>query len=157
MRRPKIGLALGSGGARGFAHLGVIKVLSDEGVPVDLLAGSSMGALVGCFYAAGHDLNRLYQISAKFKRKYYLDFTVPKMGFIAGNRVKELIRVFTHGKRLEDLSIPVSVVATDLMTGEKVIFTKGPIAEAVRASISIPGIFVPEKYDGKLLIRRWCR
>ncbi len=152
MRRPKIGLALGSGGARGFAHLGVLKVFKDAGIPVDLIAGSSMGALVGCLYAAGHDLQRLYQLSTMFKRKYYLDFTVPKMGFIAGNRVKDLIRIFTHGKKLEDLPIPVGVVATDLMTGEKVVFTKGPIADAVRASISIPGIFVPVKYDGKLLV-----
>lgn len=152
MRRPKIGLALGSGGARGFAHLGVIKVLKDEGIPIDLIAGSSMGALVGCFYGAGLDIERLYNLSKVFKRKYYLDFTVPKMGFIAGNRVKELIRIFTHGKNLEQLDIPVSVVATELMSGEKTVFKTGPIAEAVRASISIPGIFVPEKYNGKLYV-----
>ncbi|MDZ5470678.1 patatin-like phospholipase family protein [Bacillus sp. 31A1R] len=152
MQRPKIGLALGSGGARGFAHLGVIKVLKDEGIPIDLIAGSSMGALVGCFYGAGLDVERLYKLSKVFKRKYYLDFTVPKMGFIAGNRVKELIRVFTHGKNLEQLDIPVGVVATDLKAGEKVVFKEGPIAEAVRASIAIPGIFVPEKFNGKLLI-----
>lgn len=152
MNRPKVGLALGSGGARGFAHLGVMKVLLEEGIPVDYIAGSSMGALVGCFYAAGSDIDRLYKLSRVFKRKYYLDFTVPKMGFIAGKRVKELIRIFTYGRNLEDLDIPVSVVATDLMTGEKVVFSKGPIAEAVRASISIPGILVPEKYNGKLLV-----
>lgn len=152
MNRPKVGLALGSGGARGFAHLGVIKVLMDEGIPIDLVAGSSMGALVGCFYGAGLDIDRLYKLSKVFKRKYYLDFTVPKMGFIAGNRVKELIRVFTHGKNLEQLDIPVGVVATDLMSGEKVVFKQGPIAEAVRASIAIPGIFVPEKYNGKLFV-----
>ncbi|MBU8877701.1 patatin-like phospholipase family protein [Bacillus sp. FJAT-29790] len=152
MQRPKIGLALGSGGARGFAHLGAIKVLKEEGIPIDLIAGSSMGAMVGCFYGAGLDIDRLYKLSKAFKRKYYLDFTVPKMGFIAGKRVKELIRIFTHGKRLEQLEIPVRVVATDLMTGEKVIFDKGSIADAVRASISIPGIFVPEKLNGRLLV-----
>lgn len=152
MQRPKIGLALGSGGARGFAHLGAIKVLKDEGIPIDLIAGSSMGAMVGCFYGAGLDINRLYKLSKAFKRKYYLDFTIPRMGFIAGAKVKELIRIFTHGKMLEQLDIPVRVVATDLMTGEKVIFDKGPIADAVRASISIPGIFVPEKLNGRLLV-----
>ncbi len=150
--RPKIGLALGSGGARGFSHLGVIKVLVEHGIPIDYIAGSSMGSLVACFYGAGIDMDRLYKLSTAFKRKYYLDFTVPKMGFIAGKRVKELIRVFTKGKRIEELMIPVSVVATDLMTGEKVIFRSGPIAEAVRASISIPGIFVPEKQNGRLLV-----
>lgn len=151
-KRPTIGLALGSGGARGFAHLGVIKVLKEEGIPIDFIAGSSMGAMVGCFYGAGLDIDRLYKLAKVFKRKYYLDFTVPKMGFIAGKRVKELIRVFTHGKNLEQLEIPVRVVATDLMTGEKVVFAKGSIADAVRASISIPGIFVPEKLNGRLLV-----
>ncbi|QED47427.1 patatin-like phospholipase family protein [Cytobacillus dafuensis] len=152
MQRPRIGLALGSGGARGFAHLGVIRILKEEGIPIDLIAGSSMGAMVGCFYGAGLNIDRLYKLSKAFKRKYYLDFTIPKMGFIAGKRVKELIRVFTHGKTLEQLELPVSVVATDLMTGEKVVFTKGSIADAVRASISIPGIFVPEKLNGRLLV-----
>jgi NTE family protein len=152
LRRPKIGLALGSGGARGFAHLGVIKVLRDEGIPIDMIAGSSMGAMVGCFYGAGLDVDRLYKLSRAFKRKYYLDFTVPKMGFIAGKRVKELIRIFTHGKEIQDLDIPVAVVATDLVSGEKVVFKEGSIADAVRASIAIPGIFTPEKLGGRLLI-----
>lgn len=152
MRRPKIGLALGSGGARGFAHLGVIKVLRDEGIPIDMIAGSSMGAMVGCFYGAGLDVDRLYKLSRAFKRKYYLDFTVPKMGFIAGKRVKELIRIFTHGKNIQDLDIPMAIVATDLVSGDKVVFKEGPIADAVRASIAIPGIFTPEKLDGRLLI-----
>jgi NTE family protein len=152
MERPKIGLALGSGGARGFAHLGVIKVLKEAGIPIDLIAGSSMGALVGSFYGAGIELDRLYKLSTAFKRKYFLDFTVPKMGFIAGKRVKEFIRVFTHGKNIEELSIPIGIVATDLLTGEKVVFKQGPVAEAVRASIAIPGIFVPEKYNGRILV-----
>lgn len=152
MHEPKIGLALGSGGARGFAHVGVIKVLREEGIPVDMIAGSSMGALVATFYAAGSDIERLYKLSRVFKRKYYLDFTVPKMGFISGKRTKELIRVFTYGKNLEDLDIPVAVVATDIKSGEKVVFQEGPISEAVRASISIPGIFVPERIGGRLLV-----
>lgn len=150
--KPKIGLALGSGGARGFAHLGVLKVLQEAGIQVDLIAGSSMGALVGCFYASGLSIERMYQFALAFKRKYYLDFTVPKMGFIAGNRLKELIRLFTHQKTFEQLNIPVSVVATDLYNGKKVVFNKGPVAEAVRASIAIPGIFVPEKINGRLLV-----
>ena len=77
---------------------------------------------------------------------------LPKMGFVPGNRVKELIRVFTYSKRLEELDIPVAIVATDIQTGEKVVFQEGPIAPAVRASISIPGIFVPEKINNRLLV-----
>ncbi|PLS16575.1 esterase [Bacillus sp. M6-12] len=152
MPQPKIGLALGSGGARGFAHLGVIKVLKKEGIPIDLIAGSSMGALVGAFYAAGSDIDRLYKLAKLFKRKFYVDLTVPKMGFVAGKRIKELIHMFTHGKMIEELDIPIAIVATDIKSGEKVIFRTGPIAEAVRASISIPGIFVPEKINNRLLV-----
>ncbi len=149
---PKIGLALGSGGARGFAHLGVIKVLKEENIPIDLIAGSSMGALIGAFYSAGLDVERLYKLALAFRRKYYLDFTVPKMGFISGNRVKELIRIFTKNKKIEELDIPLSIVATDIVKGERIIFNKGPVASAVRASIAIPGIFVPEKVDGCILV-----
>jgi NTE family protein len=152
MEHPRIGLALGSGGARGFAHLGVIKVLKEEGIPIHLIAGSSMGSLVGSFYAAGIEMERLYKLSTAFKRKYFLDFTVPKMGFISGKRVKEFIKVFTHGKNIEDLDIPMGIVTTDLLTGEKIVFRQGPVADAVRASISIPGIFVPEKYNGRILV-----
>lgn len=152
MKAPKIGLALGSGGARGFAHLGVLKALKDHSIPIHMIAGSSMGALVGCFYAFGHDLDQLIKLSTAFKRKYYLDFTVPKMGFITGNRVKNLVDLFMHGKNLEDLQIPVCVVATDLKTGEKIEFNKGHIASIVRASIAIPGIFIPEKLNGRLLV-----
>ncbi|MBO1004917.1 patatin-like phospholipase family protein [Pseudogracilibacillus auburnensis] len=152
MDRPKIGLALGSGGARGFAHLGVIKALQKNSIPIDLIAGSSIGALVGCFYAFGHDLDHLIKLSTAFKRKYYLDFTVPKMGLIAGNRIKDLIDLFMHGKNIEDLSIPITVVATDLQTGEKIEFSKGRISDTVRASIAIPGIFTPQELNGRMLI-----
>ncbi|MEK3887080.1 patatin-like phospholipase family protein [Bacillus sp. FSL K6-3431] len=152
MDMPRIGLALGSGGARGFAHLGVLKVLKENNIPVDLIAGSSMGALVACFYAFGHDIDKMIQLSIAFRKKYYLDLTVPKMGFIAGKRVKSLIKLFVHGGNIEDLKIPICVIATDLQTGEKVEFMKGSIAEAVRASISIPGIFSPEKINGRLLV-----
>jgi NTE family protein len=152
VKKPKVGLALGSGGARGFAHLGVLKAFQEEGIPIDMIAGSSMGALVGCFYGVGHNMDDLYKLSTAFRRKYYLDFTVPKMGFIAGKRIKQFIRLFTHGKNIEDLILPVAVVATDLTDGERVVFYEGPIAEAVRASISIPGIFVPEKINGRLLV-----
>ncbi|MBO8176410.1 MAG: patatin-like phospholipase family protein [Bacillus sp. (in: Bacteria)] len=152
MDRPRIGLALGSGGARGFAHLGVLKVLVEENIPIDYIAGSSMGALIGTFYGVGHSIESMYKLSTAFKRKYFLDFTVPKMGFISGKRLKEFIHLFSHQKRLEDLHPPVAVVATDLMRAEKIVFTQGSIADAVRASISIPGIFVPEKINGRLLV-----
>ncbi|MGM9925261.1 MAG: patatin-like phospholipase family protein [Bacillus sp. (in: firmicutes)] len=149
---PRIGLALGSGGARGFAHIGVLKVLKEEQIPISYIAGSSMGALVGSLYAAGTDFDQLYKIATRFKRKYYLDFTVPKMGLIKGNRIKEFIGIFTNWKNIEELDIPLAVVATDIKTGEKVVFKEGSAADAVRASIAIPGIFKPEKIGNHLLV-----
>ncbi len=152
MRNPKIGLALGSGGARGFAHIGLLKELDKEGIQVDYIAGSSMGALMGCFYASGSDLELLEKVSLQFKRKYFLDWTVPKMGFVAGKKIEEYIRLFTKNKRIEDLSIPLAVIATDIEKGEKVVFREGPVYEAVRASIAVPGIFVPKRIGGRLLV-----
>ncbi|WP_455661863.1 patatin-like phospholipase family protein [Pradoshia sp.] len=152
MKDPKIGLALGSGGARGFAHIGLLKELDKEGIQVDCIAGSSMGALMGSFYASGSDLELLEKVSMQFKRKYFLDWTVPKMGFVAGKKIEEYIRLFTKNQLLENLSIPLAVIATDIERGEKVIFREGPIYEAVRASIAVPGIFVPKRIGGRLLV-----
>ncbi|UCZ51845.1 patatin-like phospholipase family protein [Bacillus shivajii] len=150
--KPKIGLALGSGGSRGFAHIGALKVLEKEGINIDFIAGSSMGALIGVLYGAGHSPNMLEKMATQFRRKYFLDFTVPKMGFIRGEKAKQVINMLVQNKKLEDLNLPVSVVATDLMRGEKVVFTKGNAAQAVRASIAIPGIVVPGKIDGTMYV-----
>ncbi|MBR7552780.1 patatin-like phospholipase family protein [Allobacillus sp. GCM10007491] len=152
MARPKIGLALGSGGARGFSHLGVIKKLEEANIPIDYIAGSSMGALVGTFYGAGQKIEDLYMLASTFKLKYFMDFTVPKLGLIQGDRIKTYIQMFTYQKQLEELPIPVHVVATDIYSGEKVVLKEGSVAKAVRASISIPGIFAPEEIDGRMLV-----
>lgn len=149
---PKIAIALGSGGARGFAHIGVLKILHEEGIPIDIITGSSIGALVGSMYGVGKDIERMYHLVKYFERKYFLDFHLQKMGLIVGDRIKELIDLICYKKKIEELDIPLAIIATDLCTGEKVIFTSGEIAVAVRASISIPGIFVPMKLDNKLLV-----
>ncbi len=150
--RPKIGLALGAGGVRGFAHIGVLQALEAEEIPIDFLAGSSMGALVAGLYGVGQSPEAMQRFATLFRRKYYLDFTVPKLGFIAGNKVTELIRLLAKGKQFEELTRPVAVVATDLKTGERVVFQSGDLATAIRASIAIPGVFVPLKLNGQLLI-----
>ncbi len=152
MSEPKVGLALGSGGARGFAHIGVIKVLEEANIPIHCIAGSSMGALVGAFYGCGYTPKEMAKMALHFQRKYFLDFTVPKMGLISGEKIKQLIRILTKGQSIEDLKIDLSIVATDLLKGEKVVFNEGDIASALRASISIPGIFVPEQSGDKLLV-----
>nr|WP_256205663.1 patatin-like phospholipase family protein [Calditerricola satsumensis] len=152
MGNAKIGLALGAGGARGMAHIGVLKVLEERGIRPHCIAGSSMGSLVGVLYANDLNLSLLERLAIQLRRKHWLDMTVPKLGFVAGEKVKQLVRLLTHGKNLEDLSLPVAVVATDLERGERVVFRTGPIDQAVRASMSIPGIFVPERIDGRLYV-----
>ncbi|MCS1351372.1 patatin-like phospholipase family protein [Mechercharimyces sp. CAU 1602] len=152
MSRPKVGLALGAGGARGLAHIGVIKVLVDAGIPIDYIAGSSMGSLVGSIYASGFPIHMAEQLAVNLKRKVWLDFTIPKKGLLSGEKARELVRLLTKKKRLEELDIPTAVVATDLTQGKRVVFTHGPTDEAVRASISIPGIFEPVRQGEQVLV-----
>lgn len=149
---PTIGLALGSGGARGFAHISVLSVLEAHNIPLHVVAGSSIGALVGSLYCVGHSPEQIQKLSRHFPLKYWIDYTVPKMGLIAGDKLKEVIRILTKGKMIEDLETPLSIVATNIEKGERKVFNRGPIAEAVRASVSIPGIFVPEKIDGEYYV-----
>ncbi|SDW01442.1 NTE family protein [Marininema mesophilum] len=150
--RAKVGLALGSGGARGMAHIGVLKVLQQANISVDYVAGSSIGSLVGVLFADGLDLEMMESLATHLKRKYWLDLTVPKFGFVTGTKVKELIHFLTKGKHIEDLPLTTAVVATDLVEGKRVVFRSGPIDVAVRSSISIPGIFEPVILDGRTLV-----
>lgn len=151
-KRPKVGLALGSGAARGLAHFGVLKVFQQEGIPIDYIAGSSMGSLIGVLFANDLDLEMCEKLAVRLKRKHWLDLTVPKHGFIIGDKVKELVRLLTHQKQIEELSIPTAIVATDLVKGERVIFRSGPVDEAVRASIAIPGVFEPVFRGDQILV-----
>ncbi|MGV3487832.1 MAG: patatin-like phospholipase family protein [Tuberibacillus sp.] len=152
MKKPKIGVALGSGGSKGFAHIGVLKVFEEENIPIHYMAGSSMGALTCALYGAGHNWESMRKLAVTFTRRHYLDFTVPTVGFVSGQKVTGLIKAITHQKSFEDCRIPISIVATDLNTGERVVFQEGKLYKAVRASISIPGIFRPVKLDGRLLV-----
>lgn len=152
-RQPRIGLALGAGGARGFAHVGVLQVLEKMGVKVDMIAGCSMGSLVGALYCTGMETRYLEQLAVNLKRRHWIDFSVvPKMGFVNGQRFQEMTRFLTKGQNIEDLPIPLAIIATDVERGERVVFREGPIHEAVRGSISIPGIFIPHRYQGRMLV-----
>jgi NTE family protein len=111
-----------------------------------------MGALVAVLYAGGLEPEWCERLAIHLRRKTWLDFTVPRWGFIAGNRVRELVRLLTRRRRLEDLYIPVAVVATDLVRGERVVITEGPADEAVRASIAVPGIFEPLVLENRILV-----
>jgi len=153
LKRPKIGLALGSGGSRGLAHIGVIKALEENNIPIDFIAGSSIGAMAGGFYAAGLSIKKMEEISLEtnWRRMFSLVDPHLKQGLISGEKVKTFIEGYVDGKKIEDCKIPFVAVATDLKTGEIVILNKGEMAQAIRASISIPLVFKPVEIDDKTL------
>ncbi|WP_165873545.1 patatin-like phospholipase family protein [Parasulfuritortus cantonensis] len=150
----RIGLALGSGSARGLAHLGVIRALTEAGIEVDCIAGTSIGALVGAIHAAG----KLDSLAATFqdfdwKRTLsFFDVVLPKSGLIDGAEVGALVREHVRADAIEALAKPFAAVATDLASGAEVVLRQGDVIEAVRASISVPGIFTPVRRDGRILV-----
>ncbi len=154
MKRKTIGLALGSGGIRGLAHVGVIKTLLKHNIPIDFIAGSSIGAWVGAHYALFQDLERLEEFTVNRKEEKLRTFLEPSLkgGLIAGVRTKALLDDWLNHATFEDTKIPLSVVATDLHTREATIFSHGELTPAVQASMAIPGMFRPISYQGKTLV-----
>ena len=149
---PCVGLALGGGSARGFAHIGILQVLEEEGIEIDMIAGTSIGSIFGALYLSGCDLYILEKLSKEFRQNSYMDVAVPRLGLLKGDKIEALIRLLTKNYTFEKLSKPFFAVAVDLQKGERVILEKGMVAEAVRASISIPGIFVPKKIGASFLV-----
>lgn len=152
--RPKIGLALGSGSARGLAHIGVIRAVEEAGIEIDCIAGTSMGALIGAVYAAGK-LDELEAVFATFdwkKTLSFFDVVLPKSGLLDGAKVGELVRGLVHAKSIEALNMPFQAVATDIANGTEVVIGSGDVIEAVRASISVPGIFTPVRSGDRILV-----
>lgn len=154
-RRPKIGLALGAGGARGWAHLGVIRALSEAGIRADIVSGTSIGSLVGAAYAAGEDeLERLeaWALSLGWRDVFGLmDFSW-RGGLLRGRKLFEFMRSHFGLQDIESLPIPYGAVATELATGREVWLRHGHVLDAVRASAAIPGVFAPVLRDGELLV-----
>ena len=150
--KPKIGLALGSGAARGLAHIGVLKALEEYNVDVDIISGSSAGALIGGLYACDIKPDMIKNLAIQIDKKMWVDFTVPKKGIIKGEKIEEILKLITRQRNIEDLNRKLAIVATDLKNAEEIIFTEGSISKAIRASISVPGIFEPIKIDGSVLI-----
>ncbi len=152
--RLKIGIALGGGAARGWSHIGVLRVLSEAGIEPDVIAGSSIGAVVGGCYAAGKldDLEGFARGLTKRRVLGLLDFHIGASGLIAGHRLKRLLEVDLGGLRIEDLSRSFAAIATELGTGHEVWLTKGPLVQAVNASYALPGIIDPVRIGGRLLM-----
>lgn len=150
----KLGIALGGGGARGFAHLGVLKVLRQAGIEFDVVAGTSVGALVGVVYASGgtEELEKYAQRVNRAEIAVRLGPGWPNMGIFSGKYIEELVHEFVPERNIEELRKPFCALTVDLKTAEIITFTKGDLSTAVRASVSIPGLFKPVFYEDKILV-----
>lgn len=146
--KPVVALVLGSGGARGYAHIGVIEVLEENGIKPDFIVGTSAGSIVGSIYASGKSAQELRDIALKMQVHDVRDFNIKLQGFLDGKKVESYVNRQVDNLPLEDLKIPLYVVATELKHGEKVVFNKGSTGQAVRASISIPSMFIPANING---------
>ena len=150
----KVGLALGSGSSRGWSHIGVIRALKEAEITVDYIAGTSIGALVGAVYSSGK-IDLLENAIQQLNRKHILslsDPVLPKSGLIDGVKIAGFIHQYVLDMPIERLPLPLAIIATDLNTGEEVVLREGNIVEAIRASISLPGIFKPVRKDDYLLV-----
>jgi NTE family protein len=146
-RKPKIGLALGGGAARGFAHIGVIKMLESQGIVPDYVVGTSAGAVVGSLYAGGFDAFAMQKIAVQLDEKIFADWTVSSRGLLKGEALQEFINQHLNRRPLEKLNKPFATVATDLNTGERIVFRTGDTGMAVRASAAVPGAFQPARFN----------
>ena len=152
MRKPVIGLALGGGAAKGLAHIGVLKALEENDIFVDIVSGCSSGALVGGLYCSGLTPYELEDIAINVEYKNWIDLTVPAVGVIKGRKIEKMLKKLTRDKHIEDLDIKFLSVATNLNTSKRYVFESGPIYQAIRASIAVPGIFEPVIKDGVVLV-----
>ncbi len=155
MKKRKIGLALGGGAARGLAHIGVLEALEKEGIPIDMIAGTSAGAAIGALYAQGKHASQIKDLAISIKRMQFLslvDLALPRSGFIEGTRIKNLLKSIIGDIKFSDLKIPLACVATDIRSGEEVVINNGSVLEGVRASISIPVIFTAVKWQDRYLV-----
>jgi NTE family protein len=153
--KKKVGLALGGGYARGLAHIGVLEVFEREGIPIDLIAGTSIGALIGALYAREHDSSLIRRQAMQLDWigvTSLVDLALAKSGLVGGKRVTNLLRRFMGDVKFNELTIPLACVATDIISGDEVVIDEGPVLEAVRASISIPVIFTVVKRQGRFLV-----
>lgn len=150
-KRKKVTLVLGGGSARGLAHIGVLKVLEREKVPIDSIVGTSMGAVTGAAYSIGVPVSEMERRASTFSTRKLLDPTMPTMGLLAGDKLEGAIKDLIGSKGFGDCRIPLAVVAIDIENAEEVVYQKGDLIKVLRASSSWPGVFNPVRIDGRLL------
>lgn len=149
---PTIGLALGAGAFRGFAHIGVLEVFEQQQIPISAIAGCSMGSLIGAVYAAGKSAQEIQAYATTFHERQVYDVIIPRQGMLAGKKMQLIVKELTEEKTFADTRFPFAALACDFETMEAVVMKEGLLHEAVRASCSIPGIFVPVERDGHILV-----
>ena len=151
---PTVALVLGGGGARGFSHVGVLRVLEQEGIPIDLIVGTSVGSLIGALYASEPRSFELEWKAFGIEKDDLFDFSffAATTGPVKGDAIRAFVRKSIRQRNIEDLRVPFVAIATDLVTGERVDLDSGSVEDAVRASVSIPGIFTPAKIRGRTLV-----
>lgn len=147
--QPKLALVLGGGGAKGFAHIGVLKVLEKQGIKPELIVGTSSGSLVGSLYASGMPVHEIEEIATHVSNDELLDFTLSKQGFIEGVKLQQWVNGYVNQRPIEQLPIRFASVATDLNTKQKMVFTTGDTGLAVRASSSVVGVFIPPRINNR--------
>jgi NTE family protein len=150
--RPRVGLALAGGFARGIAHVGVLRALAKAEIPIDCVAGTSVGALIGACYCAGVPLEEMQRIAASTTFADFGRWTPSWLGLATNQRMEAYLARFTHVKRFEDLKTPLAIAATDINAGISVYYTKGLIAPTLRGSCAYPGLFVPIQFEGRTLV-----
>ena len=148
-RPPKIGLALGGGAARGFAHIGVIQVLEENGIRPDLVVGTSAGSLVAALYASGKSGIELGSLADSMDESTLTDWSYPGRGVIRGAALAKFVRDHTTGRNIEQMRLPLGIVATDLDSGQPILFQVGDVGTAVRASSAVPAVFQPVSISGR--------
>ena len=150
--RPRLGLALAGGFARGIAHVGVLRAFVKAGIAIDCVAGTSVGALIGACYCAGVPLEDMQRIASTTSFADFGRWTPSWLGLATNQRMEGYLAKFTHVKRFEDLQVPLAIAATDINAGISVYYTKGLIAPALRGSCAYPGLFVPIQFEGRTLV-----
>jgi NTE family protein len=149
---PRVGLALGGGFARGYAHIGVLKVFEENRIPIDFIAGTSVGSIIGAAYCSGISTKELEEIAALVKFRDFARLTVSRLGLCSNDRMAAFLDRLLKVKTFEELKIPLAVTATEFNTGEGMVWTSGPLIDPLRASCAYPGMFLPVRVNGRLYV-----
>src|SRR3954451_22960661 len=150
-KMPSIGIALGGGFARGLAHIGVLKVFEEEGIPISFVAGTSVGSVIGAAYCSGISAKELEEIAGLVRFKHFARWTISRFGIASNDRMVPFLKKVVKVRTFEELLTPLAVSPTDFVTGDPVVFTSADLIEPVRASCAYPGMFLPVNINGRLL------